>query len=483
MMKWEESLGENVEVFFPTRREEGMSEEDFEALRLKNLERGRVVGTRRGTSVNINPTEERSNEWEPNEKEKAQLRMIALQEKIKSMETELRNKSSALENARRATVEDSSKKNEEIVELKQKMRYQSDKTAEERMELQDELKYVQEERVEASRQAEFLRNKVSSLEKKLKDALNNKLDINNPEDAPAQAQAPPSSLGDSNKRKVSEGDEERNTRVKTDGITNGNKDINSTMEDADNLIHAVESEPDGETTPNNHEDDGNANRTDEPILNDAMDVDTVEKADHTAVPSTNQGEQENEQARTDVFEGSAHDSLGPDVSAPAVEHNSGGGSKGPDGQGEEDGKEGEGASEPFFDNSLGSDFSPLSAVNNDEGIPRTANAQADGAEVEEEVSEPLFDNSLGSGFSEEGANAEQRQQELEENPNTNPTENNPLSPNGNNFDPSLLDSDSNDLPTPGQRNFQEPTAEDDQVRSTPVHSPGFFDFLDSNLNL
>ena len=89
-------------------------------------------------------------------------------------EEEFAKERSDMEKRVESIWKESSKKDEEIRKVKKTNQDKGKELAEEDFEeLRDNLKYVQPERVEATRQAEFLRNKVKSLESKLKEAENN----------------------------------------------------------------------------------------------------------------------------------------------------------------------------------------------------------------------------------------------------------------------------------------------------------------------
>ena len=166
-------MGDNVEVFFPSRREDGVSDEAFEQLRIQNLERGRKVGIR-GVLIpgaGEPEVENQGEKWYNSEKVEVQLRMLSLEKRIKTMEKEFDEERKELIRQTNVWKVDSSDKGKEITALVKRL----DGTTlskEEVDELKDELKHVQSEHLEATREAGFLRNKIQSLEKKLREERN-----------------------------------------------------------------------------------------------------------------------------------------------------------------------------------------------------------------------------------------------------------------------------------------------------------------------
>ena len=98
--------------------------------------------------------------------------MITLENQIKVSERDLLKEVEDNKVRKRSSDKVLAEKNLQISEIKKQLDEGLQASKEQLEELRDDLKNVQSERLEASRQNESLRNKVSNLQKKLSEAVN-----------------------------------------------------------------------------------------------------------------------------------------------------------------------------------------------------------------------------------------------------------------------------------------------------------------------
>ena len=130
VQQWDETMGPNVEVIFPTRREDNMTEEEFVSLREKNVQKGINFGMRKPSTQIENTTNEppeslenvADNAWIREEKGKAQMRLIALENRIRTMEQEASKECNEMDIKFRTAKEDIAKKEKHISMLKNKLK-------------------------------------------------------------------------------------------------------------------------------------------------------------------------------------------------------------------------------------------------------------------------------------------------------------------------------------------------------------------------
>ena len=152
--QWEEELGDNVEVFFPTKKTENMEESDFLDLRKKNIEKGNAYGQRKKTKPATNSDEfdysKVSDSVGREEMGRIQARMITLENQIKVSERDLLKEVEDNKIRKRSSDKVLSEKNLQISEMKKQLDEGLQASKGQLEELRDDLKNVQSERLEAS---------------------------------------------------------------------------------------------------------------------------------------------------------------------------------------------------------------------------------------------------------------------------------------------------------------------------------------------
>ena len=104
--KWEQDMGDTVEVFFPTRRETGISDKEFDKLRRKNVQKGNTVGIRRSDQRVYDESDEEDNDDEVLDEAGSLSRQVT----ISNLEKQLRSKEEDL-----AAVREQKEKDEAFV--------------------------------------------------------------------------------------------------------------------------------------------------------------------------------------------------------------------------------------------------------------------------------------------------------------------------------------------------------------------------------